>query len=115
MGTSKTRMASLQMRIIKNWTNRSEWKVMFLLSKQHQNLWDVRHRVGHGLDTLTMEKDRMDRLNHDGLSANPHRQTKKQYEIASSEGTRKRKRKVDAGRMVGNTQGTCTNKNQKKR
>jgi len=39
----------------------------------------------------------------------------KQYEIASSEGTRKRKRKVDAGRVVGNTQGTCTNKNQNKR
>ena len=76
MGTSRTRMASLQMMISKNWTNRSEWKVVFLLSKHHQTWWDVRHRVGHRLDTLTMEKDRMDRLNHDGLSANPHRQTK---------------------------------------
>ncbi len=76
MGTSKTWMASLQMMISKNWTNRSEWKVMFLLSKHHQTWWDVKHRVGHGLDTRTMKKDRMDRLNHDGLSANPQRQTR---------------------------------------
>jgi hypothetical protein len=38
----------------------------------------------------------------------------KQYEIASSEGTRKRKRMVDAGSMSGNNQGTSTNKQQKK-
>ena len=75
MGTSKTRMASLRMWISKNWTNKSEWKVMFLLSKHHQTWWDVRHRVGHGLDTLTIKKDSMDRLNHDGQSANPRSQT----------------------------------------
>ena len=61
-------MASLQMMKSKNWTNISEWKVMFLLSKHHQTWWDIRHKVGHGLDTRTMKKDRMDRLNHDGLS-----------------------------------------------
>ncbi len=76
MGTSKTRMASLQMMISKNWTNRSEGKVMFLLSKHHQTWWGVRHRVVHGLDNLSMKKDRMDCLNHDGLSENPQRQTK---------------------------------------
>jgi hypothetical protein len=38
-----------------------------------------------------------------------------QSEIASSERTRKRKRMVDAGSMIGNNQGTSTNKQQKKR
>jgi hypothetical protein len=38
-----------------------------------------------------------------------------QSEIASSERTRKKKRMVDAGSMIGNNQGTSTNKQQKKR
>ena len=76
MGTLKTRMASLQRRISENWTNVSERKMEFLSSKHHQTRRDVRHRVGHGLPTLTRKKSGMDRLNHDGLSENPQRQSK---------------------------------------
>jgi len=39
----------------------------------------------------------------------------KHEEIGSKEGTRRRKRMVYAGRMIGITQGTCTKKQQKKR
>jgi hypothetical protein len=69
-------MASLQMMISKNWINGNEWKVKFLLSKHHQTRLDVRHRVGHGLETLTMKKNSKNRLNRDGLSGHSQRQTK---------------------------------------